>query len=244
MSDLTFDRFQEIQQEWADENFGEQPADYALFGLTEELGELSRAHLKGLQGIRGGEEKWEAEARKEIGDIATFLAQYASARGWSLGSCVEESWKITSDRNWQDFPEKGAPDPNAEVSNTNALKMTGSEASVPLPTLISTSDAETPKTRKKRKPKKHKYAVDPDRQKNLAFLFPGKWASDLPKPEQLSEGTVKMINAAVAEAKKVDKQKDLGALSVVLNVLGKAIDGTLIIDNPPTVDELDADGEE
>ena len=243
MSDLTFDRFQEIQQEWADENFGEQPADYALFGLTEELGELSRAHLKSLQGIRGDEEMWESEARKEIGDIATFLAQYASARGWSLGACVEESWKITSDRNWRDFPEDGQGDAPVD---SNSLKMTGSESSVPLPTLDPASD--DPKSKRKsagaKGRKKHKYGVDPDKQKNLAFLFPDRWASELPKPEQLTAEAITMINAAVSEAKKEDKRKDLGALGVVLSVLGKAIDGTLIVDNPPDVEELDEDGEE
>jgi|APSaa5957512622_1039677.scaffolds.fasta_scaffold53542_2 NTP pyrophosphatase (non-canonical NTP hydrolase) len=245
MSDLTFDRFQEIQLEWADENFGEQPAAYALFGLMEELGELSRAHLKGSQGIRGDEEKWETEARKEIGDIATFLAQYASARGWSLGACVEESWKITSDRNWQDFPEKGHPDEPVGSYGTNSLKMTGSEASVPIPTLVDTSTAEETSAKKEtEKSKKHKYAVEPDKQKNLAFLFPDRWAGELPKPEQLTGGAVKLINAAVSEAKKEDKQKDLGALGVVLSILGKAIDGSLIVDNPPTIEDTESEGEE
>jgi NTP pyrophosphatase (non-canonical NTP hydrolase) len=110
-SPLTFERFQEIQNEWALENFGEEEAWKSLIGLQEELGELSRAHLKSEQGIRGTAEKWEREGRKEVGDIITFLSQYCSRRGWKLHECVEESWKITSDRNWRDFPESGKPDP-------------------------------------------------------------------------------------------------------------------------------------
>src|SRR5688572_17945800 len=45
---------------WGKRNFGEQPAHRFLLGMLEELGELSHAHLKQEQGIRGTNEEHEA----------------------------------------------------------------------------------------------------------------------------------------------------------------------------------------
>ena len=50
---MTFSKFQREQKEWAARNFREHVAWHALLGLMEEVGELSHAHLKTVQGIRG-----------------------------------------------------------------------------------------------------------------------------------------------------------------------------------------------
>jgi NTP pyrophosphatase (non-canonical NTP hydrolase) len=72
---LTFVRLVKEVREWADYNFGDIPSEQPVLGVIEELGELSHAHLKTLQGIRNNEDHFAAK-KDAVGDILIYLADY------------------------------------------------------------------------------------------------------------------------------------------------------------------------
>lgn len=95
------------QRAWAEHNFGTRDATHALLGVSEEVGELSHAHLKMLQGIRITPELFQAKARDAIGDIIIFLMDYCNAKGWELEDIVQETWNQVKWRDWKRFPKNG-----------------------------------------------------------------------------------------------------------------------------------------
>lgn len=69
------------QKEWSISNFGPTTADNVndpIFGIIEELGELSRAVLKKKQGIRGSAEEHDAAAFDAVGDMLIFMIDAAN----------------------------------------------------------------------------------------------------------------------------------------------------------------------
>ncbi len=58
---------------------------HALFGMSSEVGELMGLYQK----IYQGHEFDEAHAMKETGDILWMIAEYCTARGWSLEQVME-----------------------------------------------------------------------------------------------------------------------------------------------------------
>jgi chromosome segregation ATPase len=100
-------KLQSEQAEWSQRQFGEQPSVNALLGAMEELGELSHAHLKRLQGIRGSFEELTAKAKDAVGDITVFLADYCSKEGFDYQQIVKETWEQVSRRDWTKDKEKG-----------------------------------------------------------------------------------------------------------------------------------------
>jgi len=191
--DLTFKRLQEIQFTWAQENFGDQEAWKPLLGAVEELGEVSRAHLKGAQGIRGTQEEWAQQGQVEVGDVIIYLAEYCSRQGWDLGSCVEQALRKLSDRDWRQFPETGEVDP---------VLQTGSDASIPLPKPPSLkavvrrdSDTSLPKQRSQsQRPFPWQDQTGPQAPKRRDVLeFTGEWQGEGPRPEpppEVKKGTL------------------------------------------------------
>jgi NTP pyrophosphatase (non-canonical NTP hydrolase) len=102
---LTFKDLQDGVALWGRQNFGdeeERPSYHPLLGVQEEVGELSHAHLKQEQGIRGTPEELEAKAKDAVGDIVIFLADYCTLRGFDMQEIVEETWQHVSKRNWKD----------------------------------------------------------------------------------------------------------------------------------------------
>ena len=82
----------ELQAEiepWSLRNFPTADATQQLLGIQEEVGELSHAHLKEMQGIRQNEDHVEM-AKDALGDIFVFLAGYAIRRGFALQDIVEQ----------------------------------------------------------------------------------------------------------------------------------------------------------
>jgi hypothetical protein len=65
-------------------NFGDRPAWQTLLGVVEEVGELSHAHLKAAQGIRGTREQHHVAKIDAVADIVIFLADYCTAEGIDL----------------------------------------------------------------------------------------------------------------------------------------------------------------
>lgn len=87
---------------WATMNFGiDRPKHHPVLGVAEEVGELCHAILKGEQGIRGSQEKHEADAKDAIGDIIIYCADVCNVHGWNLQKIVEETLQIVLERNWQ-----------------------------------------------------------------------------------------------------------------------------------------------
>ena len=97
-------RIQQLQNEhfdWVKHNFPDATSWHQLLGVVEEVGELSHAHLKSLQGIRGTtDEHFEAKC-DAIADILIFLAGYANMEGIDIETCIDASWAIVKERDWQ-----------------------------------------------------------------------------------------------------------------------------------------------
>jgi NTP pyrophosphatase (non-canonical NTP hydrolase) len=105
--------YQQTIEVWRRYNFGNEPIyilkgevkkDFTglenFLGLVEEIGELARAHLKILQGIRGNEDKWRREQIDAIGDIFIFLCNYCSREGYDLAYVVDGTCKEVLARDW------------------------------------------------------------------------------------------------------------------------------------------------
>ena len=68
---------QQIQfelKQWTDYNFGHQTAATPILGMIEEIGELSHAHLKQIQGIR--KKDYYAAKKDAVADIIIYLLNY------------------------------------------------------------------------------------------------------------------------------------------------------------------------
>lgn len=93
---------------WVEHNFSTQESWEPLLGLMEEVGELSHAHLKYSQDIRGYDhDKYWVEATDAVGDIVIYLASYCTVNRFDLGACVRRTWHQVKARDWIKFPENG-----------------------------------------------------------------------------------------------------------------------------------------
>lgn len=86
--------------EWASRNFPDDTPEAVVLGLMEEAGEVARASLKRYQGIRGTTEEWDAELRKECGDVFIKLCHVANVYGFGLADAVEARWGEVSLRDF------------------------------------------------------------------------------------------------------------------------------------------------
>lgn len=101
-----------IQQKnlaWTRHNFPNAKPHQPLLGMVEEVGELSHAHLKMEQGIRGDREEHIAASRDAIGDILIFMLHYCNLRGWSLEDILIETAAHVHKRDWIKYPKTGVP---------------------------------------------------------------------------------------------------------------------------------------
>lgn len=99
--------FWDLQEEvgkWSRNNFGDQPSTNPLLGIVEEVGELSHAHLKGIQSIRHTAEEIQVMKVDAVGDILIYLADYCSRDGIHMQKAVEATWKKVSKRDWVEQP--------------------------------------------------------------------------------------------------------------------------------------------
>jgi NTP pyrophosphatase (non-canonical NTP hydrolase) len=87
-------------KEWHDRNFPTQSLAIDQVVLTEEVGELSRVIAKMDQKIRGTDEEWLIEARKEIGDILISLANVGNSLDIDIMAAWQERWDTVSLRDW------------------------------------------------------------------------------------------------------------------------------------------------
>lgn len=99
-------KIQEEHLDWSLHNFGEAPIWMSLVGLTEELGELSHAYLKHIQGIRNNENHVE-KMQDAIGDIVIYLIDFCNKCGFDLSHIIERTWSEVKKRDWRKYPENG-----------------------------------------------------------------------------------------------------------------------------------------
>lgn len=79
-----------------------------LLGAMEELGELSHAHLKQVQGIRGTAEEHEAAAKDAVGDVVVYLLDYCNQRGWDFAEILDNVAGQVLKRDWVANPGDGS----------------------------------------------------------------------------------------------------------------------------------------
>ena len=106
---MLLSQLQREHERWLDHNFPNQKPHQALLGLIEEVGELSHAHLKHEQGIRGlTDEEFKILAGDAIGDIMIYLASYCNTNGFNLALVTKETWDRVKQRDWRKDPENAA----------------------------------------------------------------------------------------------------------------------------------------
>lgn len=93
-------RFNKEYPEWLRRNFPNDDSSRQLLGVVEEVGELSHAHLKGLQGIRHTPEEIRAMKVDAVADIVIFLMGYCVNENIDLDAAVEDTWTRVSKRDW------------------------------------------------------------------------------------------------------------------------------------------------
>lgn len=102
---------QEDMADWQQRNFGDGDELSASVGLAEEVGEVCRAVVKRHQGIRGTREEWDAEIRKEVGDVFIKLVDVARTYRFDLADAIAERWGTIQRRNWKADPQGHGIDP-------------------------------------------------------------------------------------------------------------------------------------
>ena len=102
---------QEDMADWQQRHFGDGDELSASVGLAEEVGEVCRAVVKRHQGIRGTREEWDAEIRKEVGDVFIKLVDVARTYGFDLADAIAERWGTIQRRNWKADPQGHGIDP-------------------------------------------------------------------------------------------------------------------------------------
>ena len=93
--------------EWANHNFPNHHAYQALLGMMEELGELTHAHLKAEQNIRGSARKHKEAAKDAIGDLIIYLLHYCTKMDYDLATIIADTWNEVRKRDWIQYPKDG-----------------------------------------------------------------------------------------------------------------------------------------
>lgn len=104
---FTLADLQEEVIEWSRKNFPNNQSYHPLLGLMEEVGELSHAHLKSEQGIRGDIAELYAQKVDAVADIIIYLADYCARNNISLHSAVVNTWAKVKQRDWTKNKQNG-----------------------------------------------------------------------------------------------------------------------------------------
>lgn len=111
MSNLALVEIQKIHKEWADRNFGsEGDGTLTLLGIQEELGELTHAHLKAKQGIRGTQEQHFDAKVDAVADIMLYLLDYCNRQGIDAYKALVQTAHKVWQRDWKRNPQDGRVD--------------------------------------------------------------------------------------------------------------------------------------
>lgn len=97
-------RLQDEVAEWHARELSPNPNPLATAAkVCEEAGELVGAVIKFGERRDDGTD-WNAETRKEMGDVLISLCMAAQAQGWSLRDVVGERWATVSQRTFATRP--------------------------------------------------------------------------------------------------------------------------------------------
>lgn len=108
---------------WSRRNFGEHPSWHPLLGLSEEVGELSHAYLKRLQGIYP-DQKHDSAIRDAVADIVIFLCDFCNCEGIDLETEIQKAWSEVRCRNF--IPAGDSPEQNSQTRLASEDPMSGS----------------------------------------------------------------------------------------------------------------------
>lgn len=106
-TNMTFETLQTEVAEWANRNFPMAMPHHPLLGAQEEVGELSHAHLKQEQGIRGTFVEHQLAKIDAVADIVIYLADYCQRNGIDMNKSIETTWAKVKLRDWQKNKHNG-----------------------------------------------------------------------------------------------------------------------------------------
>ncbi len=102
---------QKDHRAWSERLWGEplsRPSHQPILGLTEEVGELAKAHLKSEEGLRSVSKVEYREAKIDaVGDIFLFLCDYCSCENIDLEVAVGRVWEKVSKRTPETEAKRG-----------------------------------------------------------------------------------------------------------------------------------------
>lgn len=75
----------------------DEMAQHATLGMVSEIGEICGIYQKTFQGHEPDPE----HAKRELGDLLWFVAEYCTAQGWSLSDIM----KLNIEKLWARYPE-------------------------------------------------------------------------------------------------------------------------------------------
>lgn len=106
-----FSALQVRMARWQARNFGYQPIEREVLGVSEEAGELAHAVLKGLQGIRGMDDReaYRAKAADALADIAIYSMQVATSLRIDYGTIIQATAEKVLERDWKKKAEPDLP---------------------------------------------------------------------------------------------------------------------------------------
>ena len=82
---MTLDEYQDLAARTISTPYIDEMEKHALSGLVSEVGELHGLYQKLYQG-----HEWDGDhAKKEVGDVLWFVAEYCTAMAWSLEEIAE-----------------------------------------------------------------------------------------------------------------------------------------------------------
>lgn len=105
---ITLKQLQQENAEWTAKNFPNKKRHHPLLGIVEEVGELSHAHLKDEQGIRGTFEEHFNSKCDAAADIIIFLCDYCNQNAIDLQDAIEVTWSEVKKRDWTKNKMNGA----------------------------------------------------------------------------------------------------------------------------------------
>ena len=100
-------------RKWREHNFQNATSVQQFLGVVEEVGELAHAMLKEMQGIREGAHMNGHRASTEesqmdaVGDIAIFLINFCTMKGWSFRRILQDTWREVGKRDFKKYPKNG-----------------------------------------------------------------------------------------------------------------------------------------
>lgn len=100
------DLHQKEFQEWQEYNFGKGEISDMIHGMSEEIGEMNHAYLKGKNKIRGMTPELAKEKMADaFADTVVFGIQAMTALGLNAEDVLNKTFKEVLSRDWKNNPD-------------------------------------------------------------------------------------------------------------------------------------------